>query len=194
MNSSQRYNLFMTEPQIPGEMRIEDFFSNREFGDIRAGFPKQGIMGIDRNMLYDANPGFINVSEDESDDENNMNLIESFKDFFIDPSKNTQRGLLSLALTGNPITGALSFFAPSIVQGLSGAGGGIINAFKNFNDRRKGRLDINADEGIMPTGIEIGAAQGSDAGFDNSDSGGYSGNANDGTSNAGTGSSDDGFI
>ena len=46
----------------------------------------------------------------------------------------------------------------------------------------------------MPTGIEIGAAQGSDAGFDNSDSGGYSGSANDGTSNAGTGSSDDGYI
>ena len=63
--------------------------------------------------------------------------------------------------------------------------------FKNYQDKRAGRLDITPDSAIMPTGIEIGAAQGSDDAFDNND---YSGNANDGTSNAGTGSSDDGFI
>ena len=173
MNSSQRYNLFMTEPQIPGEMRIEDFFSNREFGDIRAGFPKQGIMGIDRNMLYDANPGFINVSEDENNNQNDMNLIESFQNFFTDPSKNTQRGLLSLALTGNPITGALSFFAPNIVQGLSDAGGGIINAFKNFADRRAGRLDITPDSAIMP-GRQRGALEVADDYGSGADGGGRS--------------------
>tara|TARA_R100001086_G_scaffold161036_1_gene86688 strand:+ start:5017 stop:5499 length:483 start_codon:yes stop_codon:yes gene_type:complete len=52
-------------------------------------------------------------------------------------------------------------------------GGGIIgsavrgakNLFKNFADKRAGRLDVTADAGIMP-GIETGAAEGSDAGFD----------------------------
>ena len=47
MNSAQRYKEFMTVPQIPGTgLTIQDFLSNRQFGNIRAGFPEQGIMGI----------------------------------------------------------------------------------------------------------------------------------------------------
>ena len=87
-------------------------------------------------------------------------------------------------------TGSILDFIKS--GGLFGAATrGIEDLFQNFADKRAGRLDITPDSAIMPTGIEIGAAQGSDAGFDNSD---YIGNANDGTSNAGTGSSDDGFF
>jgi len=169
------------EVNVPGNIDMAgSVFANYPY-DINT-LPKGGIVP---NIIYDANRGFINVSEDESDDENNMNLIESFKDFFTDPSKNTQRGLLSLALSGNPITGALSFFAPNILQGLSDAGGGIMNAVKNFNDRRKGRLDITADAAIMP-GRPQGAAEGSDAGFENTQSNeSFNADSNLGTSDFG---------
>ena len=109
-------------------------------------------------------------------------ILDLAKDYAFSDQYRNPRAFLA-TLLGGPLAGAASYFS-----------GGIMDAFKNFNDRRKGRLDITADASIMPTGIEIGAAQGSDAGFDNSDSGGYSGSANDGTSNAGTGSSDDGYI
>tara|TARA_R110000796_G_scaffold86083_1_gene186428 strand:+ start:5078 stop:5617 length:540 start_codon:yes stop_codon:yes gene_type:complete len=109
-------------------------------------------------------------------------ILNLAKDYAFSEQYRNPRAFLA-TLLGGPLAGAASYFS-----------GGIMDAFKNFNDRRKGRLDITADSAIMPTRIEIGAAQGSDAGFDNSDSGGYSGSANDGTSNAGTGSSDDGFI
>jgi hypothetical protein len=108
-------------------------------------------------------------------------ILDLAKDYAFSNQYRNPRAFLA-TLLGGPLAGAASYFS-----------GGIMDAFKNFNDRRKGRLDITADAAIMPTGIEIGAAQGSDDAFNNSDSD-YSGNANDGTSNAGTGSSDDGFI
>ena len=41
---AQRYSEFMTQPQIPGTgPTIQDFFSNRLFGNIRAGQPELGI-------------------------------------------------------------------------------------------------------------------------------------------------------
>jgi hypothetical protein len=67
--------------------------------------------------------------------------IERITDYISDPSKNVQRGLGTLFLTANPIAALASYFAPNIMD----AGGGIFDAFKNFQDRRKGRLDITAD-------------------------------------------------
>ena len=41
---AQKYSEFMTQPQIPGTgPTIQDFFSNRLFGNIRAGQPELGI-------------------------------------------------------------------------------------------------------------------------------------------------------
>ena len=41
---AQRYSEFMTQPQIPGTgPTIQDFFSDRLFGNIRAGQPELGI-------------------------------------------------------------------------------------------------------------------------------------------------------
>jgi|TARA_R110002020_G_scaffold236748_4_gene449035 hypothetical protein len=171
---------FRGVPMIPGT----DVMQGSVFKDFFDQYPDPtGINQIfSPNMIYDANPGFINSLEDESNNQNDMNLIESFQNFFTDPSKNTQRGLLSLALTGNPITGALSFFAPSIVQGLSNAGGGIMNAFKNFADKRAGRLDITPDSAIT-IGRPQGAAEGSDAGFENTQTNeSFNADANLGTS------------
>ena len=187
---AQKYSEFMTQPQIPGTgPSIEDFFSNREFGNIRAGQPNLGIEQLILNniaQLSDANQGFT----DTSDVPQEQNLFQRGYDYLTGDRGGIARGILGL-LTGGPIGALIGYNSPNIMSGVSD---GISGLFKNFNDRRKGRLDVNADAGIMPTGIEIGAAQGSDAGFDNSDSGGYSGSANDGTSNAGYGSSDDGFI
>jgi len=177
------------EVNVPGNIDMAgSVFANYPY-DINT-LPKGGIVP---NIIYDANPGFINVSEDENNNQNDMNLIESFQNFFTDPSKNTQRGLLSLALTGNPITGALSFFAPNIVQGLSDAGGGIINAFKNFADRRAGRLDITPDSAIMP-GRQRGALEVADDYGSGADGGGRSQSEqsfSDSQSYGGGGSDDD---
>jgi hypothetical protein len=137
-------------------------------------------------QLSDANEG--NIGTDDVLQE--PGLFQKGYDYLSGDRGGIARGILGL-LTGGPIGALIGYNSPNIMSGVSD---GISGLFKNFNDRRKGRLDVNADAGIMPTGIEIGAAQGSDAGFDNSDSGGYSGSANDGTSNAGYGSSDDGFI
>ena len=46
---------------------------------------------------------------------------------------------------------------------------GIGNLFQNFADKRAGRLDTTPDSAIMP-GRPQGAAQGSDAGFENTQS------------------------
>ena len=54
--------------------------------------------------------------------------------------------------------------------GITGAAiRGVGNLLQDFNDRRKGRLDVTADMGIMP-GRQQGAAEGSDAGFENTQS------------------------
>jgi hypothetical protein len=136
-------------------------------------------------QLSDANEG--NIGTDDVLQE--PGLFQRGYDYLSGDRGGIARGILGL-LTGGPIGALIGYNSPNIMSGVSD---GISGLFKNFNDIRRGRLDVTADAGIMPTGIEIGAAQGSDAGFDNSDSGGYSGSANDGTADAGYGSSDDGF-
>ena len=79
MNSAQRYKEFMTVPQIPGSgPTIQDFLSNRQFGNIRAGFPEQGIMAI-----------LPQNTEEEEDD-----LMEY--DEFYDMPEEQSRGILDI--------------------------------------------------------------------------------------------------
>jgi len=187
---AQKYSEFMTQPQIPGTgLSIEDFFSNREFGNIRAGQPNLGIEQLILNniaQLSDANQGFT----DTSDVPQEQNLFQKGYDYLTGDRGGIARGILGL-LTGGPIGALIGYNSPNIMSGVSD---GISGLFKNFNDRRRGRLDVTADAGIMPTGREIGAlTTADDYGFGSDDSGGYSGSANDGTADAGYGSSDDGF-
>ena len=106
--------------------------------------------------------------------------------------------------------------APNIMQGSSGGidniikgagsgsindflnfikGGGLIgsavrgvgNLFQDFADKRAGRLDVTADQGIM-AGREQGSAEGSDAGFENTQS------IDDFNADANLGTSDFGYI
>jgi hypothetical protein len=145
-----------------------------------------GIMNS--NLLYDANRGYINTSDVPQD----LNAFQQTQNYLSQNRGGLTRGLLGLLL-GGPMGAIIGYNSPQIRDNISDGMGGISDLFKNYQDKKAGRLDITSDSAIMPTGIEIGAAQVSDDAFNNSDSD-YSGNANDGTSNAGTGSSDDGFI
>ena len=150
---------FRGTPIVPGNIDMRNsVFSNYPY-DIN-NVSKGGIYNFTPEITYDANLDFIDAPEDENEDE--INYFDLTKNFFTNPAMNTQRGLASLALTGNPMLAALSYFGPKIAGGISDAGGGIINAFKNFNDRRRGRLAVTADAGIMPTGREIGALETAD--------------------------------
>lgn len=137
-------------------------------------------------QLSDANEG--NIGTDDVLQE--PGLFQRGYDYLTGDRGGIARGILGL-LTGGPIGALIGYNSPNIMSGVSD---GISGLFKNFNDRRRGRLDVTADAGIMPTGREIGAlTTADDYGFGSDDSGGYSGSANDGTADAGYGSSDDGF-
>jgi len=137
-------------------------------------------------QLSDANEG--NIGTDDVLQE--PGLFQRGYDYLSGDRGGVARGILGL-LTGGPIGALIGYNSPNIMSGVSD---GISGLFKNFNDRRRGRLDVTADAGIMPTGREIGAlTTADDYGFGSDDSGGYSGSANDGTADAGYGSSDDGF-
>jgi len=81
-------------------------------------------------------------------------------------------------------TGSILDFIKS--GGLFGAATrGIGDLFQNFADKRAGRLDITPDSAIMP-GRPQGAAEGSDAGFENTQSNeSFNADANLGTSDFG---------
>mgnify|MGYP007073187638 CR=1 FL=1 len=74
-----------------------------------------------------------------TDDNDETTIFDQVRNYFTDPSKNTQRGLLSLALTGNPVLAALGFFAPRIAE----TGGGIMDTIKDKINQSKGRVDID---------------------------------------------------
>ncbi len=195
--NNQKFNFSVTqEPQFnfkgaqlfdPNNIMRGSVFQDYPY-DINT-LPPGGIFNPE--MIYDANQGFINAPDDSDEDE--TNYFDSIKDFFTNPAMNTQRGLASLALTGNPVLAALSYFGPKIAGGISDAGGGIMNAFKNFNDRRAGRLDITPDSAITvgrPQGALITAddyGSGSDGGGRSADEQSFS----DSQSYGGGGSDDD---
>ena len=83
-------------------------------------------------------------------------------------------------------TGSILDFIKS--GGLFGAATrGIGDLFQNFADKRAGRLDITPDSAIMP-GRPQGAAEGSDTGFENTQS------IEDFNADANLGTSDFGYI
>ena len=100
-------------------------------------------------QLSDANQGFT----DTSDVPQEQNLFQKGYDYLTGDRGGIARGILGL-LTGGPIGALIGYNSPNIMSGVSD---GISGLFKNFNDRRRGRLDVTADAGIMPTGREIGA-------------------------------------
>jgi len=65
------------------------------------------------------------------------NLGSQAKNFATDPRFRTPRTILA-TMAGGPVAGIASLL-----------GGNLLDAFKNFQDKRKGRLDITADFGIM---------------------------------------------
>ena len=100
-------------------------------------------------QLSDANEG--NIGTDDVLQE--PGLFQRGYDYLSGDRGGIARGILGL-LTGGPIGALIGYNSPSIMSGVSD---GISGLFKNFNDRRRGRLDVTADAGIMPTGREIGA-------------------------------------
>ena len=184
-----QFNLRGT-PTIPGTdvmqgSVFQDFFNQNYLNNPQEGGINQLILN-NIAQLSDANQGFT----DTSDVPQEQNLFQRGYDYLSGDRGGIARGILGL-LTGGPIGALIGYNSPNIMSGVSD---GISGLFKNFNDRRRGRLDVTADAGIMPTGREIGAlTTADDYGFGSDDSGGYSGSANDGTADAGYGSSDDGF-
>ena len=84
-------------------------------------------------------------------------------------------------------TGSISDLFDYIKSGglIGTAVRGVGNLIQDFADKRAGRLDVTADAGIMP-GREQGAAEGSDAGFENTQSNDdFNADANLGTSDYG---------
>tara|TARA_R100000805_G_C3524311_1_gene45462 strand:+ start:52 stop:525 length:474 start_codon:yes stop_codon:yes gene_type:complete len=84
-------------------------------------------------------------------------------------------------------SGSINDFLDFIKGGglIGSAVRGVENLFQNFADKRAGRLDVTADQGIM-AGREQGSAEGSDAGFENTQSNeSFNADANLGTSDFG---------
>ena len=164
MDSAQRYREFMTVPQIPGSedfRTIQDFFSNRQFGDIRAGFPEQGIMGINVDpQLTEAEllKRFLETEggDVETDPFVQQNIFQKGLDFLRDtPSARVGLG----AILGGPVGAALSFFAPRIGRGITS----LIDRFRpapsiprvNLNDLTTGGSDFTG--ATTGTGQDVSA-------------------------------------
>ena len=138
---------FRRTPMIPGTDVMQD--------SVMENFPidpsKTGIEQLILNniaQLSDANEGYINTSDVPQE----QNLFQKGYDYLTGDRGGIARGILGL-LTGGPIGALIGYNSPNIMSGVSD---GISGLFKNFNDRRRGRLDVTADAGIMP-GREIGA-------------------------------------
>jgi len=132
---------------------------------------------VNRNLLYDANPGYINTSNVPQD----LNVFQQTQNYLTQNKGGLSRGLLGLLL-GGPMGAIIGYNSPQITNNISG---GVSDFFQNYQDRRAGRLDITPDSAIMP-GRPQGAAQGSDAGFENTQSNeNFNSDANLGTSDFG---------
>ena len=138
---------FRQTPMIPGTDVMQ--------GSVMENFPidssKTGIEQLILNniaQLSDANEGYINTSDVPQE----QNIFQKGFDYMRGDRGGIARGILGL-LTGGPIGALIGYNSPNIMSGVSD---GISGLFKNFNDRRRGRLDVTADAGIMP-GREIGA-------------------------------------
>jgi len=146
-----QFNLRGT-PTIPGTdvmqgSVFQDFFNQNYLNNPQEGGINQLILN-NIAQLSDANQGFT----DTSDVPQEQNIFQKGFDYMRGDRGGIARGILGL-LTGGPIGALIGYNSPNIMSGVSD---GISGLFKNFNDRRRGRLDVTADAGIMP-GREIGA-------------------------------------
>jgi len=146
--SAQRYREFMTEPQIPGNARIEDFLSNRQFGNIRAGFPEQGIMGINVNPQLTEEELLQRFLETEGGDVETDPFVQQniFQRGFNFLQENPAARVGLGAILGGPVGAIAGFFANKI-------GGGIMNAINNFRNRGKD-VEIGLPQ-VIQTGSEF---------------------------------------
>lgn len=97
--------------------------------------------------------------------------------------QNSGSGGIDNIITGKG-TGSITDLFDYIKSGglIGSAVRGVGNLLQDFADKRAGRLDVTADAGIMP-GRQQGAAEGSDAGFENTQSNeSFNADANLGTS------------
>ena len=139
----QKYSEFMTQPQIPGTgPTIQDFFSNRLFGDIRSGQAELGIYNTPQ-MQYPAdndnksqNDGAFIPEEEKGifslgDILANLGRkgVEGFKDV-------AGRSLASQALgtAGGMILGPLGYLAGGIFGALKGG---------DMFDRSQSQINFN---------------------------------------------------
>ena len=106
---AQRYSEFMTQPQIPGTgPTIQDFFSDRLFGDIRSGQPELGIYNTPQ-MQY--------LAEDDLESQNAGQFVPE------------EKGIISLRdivgdIASKGVAGFKDVAGRSIAsQALGGAGG-----------------------------------------------------------------------
>ena len=144
---------FRGTPMIPGTdvmqgSVFQDFFNQNYLNNPQEGGINQLILN-NIAQLSDANEG--NIGTDDVLQE--PGLFQRGYDYLTGDRGGIARGILGL-LTGGPIGALIGYNSPNIMSGVSD---GISGLFKNFNDRRRGRLDVTADAGIMPTGREIGA-------------------------------------
>jgi len=136
-------------------------------GDIGSPYSEQRIGSIDQRFMEPAPSNDINqiilnnIAQLSDANEGNIGtddvlqepgLFQRGYDYLSGDRGGIARGILGL-LTGGPIGALIGYNSPNIMSGVSD---GISGLFKNFNDRRRGRLDVTADAGIMP-GREIGA-------------------------------------
>ena len=151
MDSAQRYREFMTVPQIPGSedfRTIQDFFSNRQFGDIRAGFPEQGIMGINVNPQLTEAELLQRFLETEGGDVETDPFVQQniFQKGFNFLKENPAARVGLGAILGGPVGAIAGFFANKI-------GGGIMDAINNFRNRGKD-VEIGLPQ-VIQTGSEF---------------------------------------
>ena len=151
MNSAQRYREFMTVPQIPGTgPNIQDFFSNRQFDQIRGG-PESGAFGVrglpqgvmqltpeQQLQLYLETEGG-DVDIEDVNRFQSQNFFQKGLDFL---EKNPTARVGLGALLGGPVGALFGLFSPGIKRGITS----LIDRFKpapNIPVRNIGDTDMS---------------------------------------------------
>ena len=129
----QKYSEFMTQPQIPGTgPTIQDFFSNRLFGDIRSGQAELGIYNTPQ-MQYPADND--NESQNAGQFQPEEQGVFSLRDLVGDIASKGVAGFKDVAgrsIASQALGGAGAMFNPylAVAGGIAGLikGGDLFNA------------------------------------------------------------------
>ena len=127
----QKYSEFMTQPQIPGTgPTIQDFFSNRLFGDIRSGQAELGIYNTPQ-MQYPADNDNKSQNDGAFIPEEEKGIfslgdiladlgrkgVEGFKDVAGRGIASKVYGGIGTMITGNPLIGGIASLAGLLTGG-----------------------------------------------------------------------------